>query len=122
MTRTTRLILVLSFGLVLVSFAPLVQADDPKSSTHESQTQAQEKSVIGDLKSIDSDAKKLVVTTSEGSDMEFMYDDRTEILGAGGTVEGLSAKTGTRVKVFYNEESGQNKATRIKVKDAQKDS
>jgi len=74
------------------------------------------------LKSIDSDAKKLVVTTSEGSDMEFMYDDRTEILGAGGTVEGLSAKTGTRVKVFYNEESGQNKATRIKVKDAQKDS
>ncbi|RPJ61112.1 MAG: hypothetical protein EHM23_08080 [Acidobacteria bacterium] len=122
MARTTRLFLVLSFSLVLVSFAPLVQADDPKSSTQESQTQAQEKSVIGDLKSIDSDAKKLVVTTSEGSDMEFMYDDRTEILGAGGTVEGLSAKTGTRVKVFYNEESGQNKATRIKVKDAQKDS
>jgi hypothetical protein len=77
---------------------------------------------MGSLKSIDSDAKKLVLTTSEGTDMEFSYDDRTEIVGAGGTIEGLSASTGTKVKVFYNEESGQNKATRIKVKDAQKDS
>jgi len=117
----TRLLLTLSFGLVLISFAPLVQADDPQSS-QQSQTQAQEKSAIGDLKSVDSTAKKLVLTTSEGTDMEFMYDDQTQIEGASGTVEGLSANTGTRVKVFYKEDNGQNKATRIKVKEGKKES
>jgi len=122
MTRTTRLLLILSFGLVLIVLSPLAQADDPKSSTQQSQTQDQEKSVMGDLKRIDSDAKKLIVTTSEGSDMEFLYDDQTEIVGAQGTIEGLAASTGTKVKVFYKEDNGQNKATRVKVKDAQKDS
>jgi len=118
----TRLLLTLSFGLVLISFAPLVQADDPQKSTEQSQTQTEGQSVIGDLKSIDTDAKKLVITASGGNDMEFLYDESTEIVGAGGTVEGLSASTGTRVKVFYKEEGGQNKATKVKVKDAMKDS
>lgn len=122
MTRMTRLLLVLSFGLVLISFAPLVQADDPQSSTTQSQTQGEVKTVMGDLKSVDSDAKKLVITTSEGNDMEFLFDERTEIIGAGGTIEGLSANSGTRVKVSYNEENGQNRATQVKVKDAKKDS
>jgi hypothetical protein len=107
--------------MVLI-IAPLVKADDQESSMPQSQTQAQEKSAIGDLKKVDSDAKTLVVTTSAGGDMEFLYDDHTEIVGAGGTVEGLSASTGTRVSVFYKEENGQNKATRIKVKHAKKES
>ncbi|MFB3906441.1 MAG: hypothetical protein ACE15E_23600 [Acidobacteriota bacterium] len=122
MTRMTRLLLILSFGLVLINFASLVQADDPKSSTSQSQTQGQEKSVMGDLKRIDSDAKKVVVTTSTGTDMEFLYDDSTQVVGAGGTIEGLSASTGTKVTVFYKEEGGQNKATKIQVKEAKKDS
>lgn len=120
MTRATRLLLTLSLGLVLVTAAPLVLADDPKAH---GQTEAQqEPSVIGELKSIDATAKMLVVTTSEGSDMEFWYNDSTEIEGAQGTVEGLSGSAGSKVKVSYKTEEGKNIATRIKVKDAKKDS
>ncbi len=121
MTRATRLLLTLSLGLVLASSAPLVLADDPKAHG-QTEAQQQEPSVIGELKSINADAKTLVVTTSEGSDMEFLYTESTEIVGAQGTVEGLSGSTGSKVKVFYKSEEGKNTATRIKVKDAMKDS
>jgi len=120
MTRATRLLLTLSLGFVLVASAPFLVADDPK--THTQTESQQEPSVVGELKSIDANAKTLVVTTSEGSDMEFLYTESTQIEGAQGSVEGLAGSAGSKVKVFYKTEEGKNTATRIKVKDAQKDS
>ncbi|RPI22151.1 MAG: hypothetical protein EHM61_22990 [Acidobacteria bacterium] len=120
MTKTTRVLLTLSLTLVLVSFTPFALGDDPKT---QSQTDTQqEPSVMGDLKSVDADTKTLVVTTSDGTDMQFAYNETTEIVGAQGTIEGLSANAGSKVKVFYKEEDGKKTATRIKVKDAKTDS
>jgi Cu/Ag efflux protein CusF len=116
MTKMAQLLLTVSFSLVLISFSPLVLGDDPKSKP-EGQTEAwQDQSATGELKSVDPDAMKLVITTSEGADMEFLYTENTEILGAQGNVEGLSASPGSKVKVFYKEENGSNTATKIKVK------
>ncbi len=120
MTRATRLLLTLSLGLVMVLWAPVLLADDPKDQA-QTETQ-QEPSVMGQLKSIDAAAKTLVVTTTDGSDMEFQYNESTQIEGAQGSVEGLSGSTGSHVKVSYKTEEGKNIATRIKVKESKKDS
>ncbi|HXK59782.1 MAG TPA: hypothetical protein PLP42_07780 [Acidobacteriota bacterium] len=118
MTRMTRLLLSLLFCLVLVG-TPLVLADDPQA---QGQTESQDTSVTGELKSVDVDAKTITVTTSEGTDMEFVYNDSTEIMGAQGTIEGLSANAGSKVKVSCKEEDGKNVATKVKVKEARTDS
>jgi len=73
-------------------------------------------SISGKLKSVDSDAKKVTITTAAGDDMEFTYNDQTTISGAEGTVEGLSGKSGADVTVSYKEDMGVKTATRIEVK------
>jgi len=73
-------------------------------------------SVDGKLKSVDADAKKLIITTAAGADMEFTYNDQTMIAGAEDTIEGLAGKSGADVTVSYKEDKDVKTATRIEVK------
>lgn len=72
----------------------------------------------GELTKVDSTAKTLSVKSSKGQEMEFRYNDQTQISGAEGGVEGLATKSGTPVKVHYDATS--KTATKIEIKQHQK--
>ncbi len=117
MQKVRRSFVVVCFAFVLVALTSAVLAQSaapPQGQTQESQVQ----SVSGKLKSVDSDAKKLTITTAAGGDMEFTYNDQTKISGAERTVEGLAGKSGADVTVSYKEDMGVKTATRIDVKAA----
>jgi hypothetical protein len=92
---------------VLVLFAGLIL-------TQPTLALAQEKAQIveGELAKVDAAAKTLSVKTSKG-DMEFRYNDQTQISGAEGGVEGLATQSGAPVKVHFDPAS--KTATKIEV-------
>ena len=92
---------------VLVLFAGLIL-------TQPTLALAQEKAQIaeGELVKVDAAAKTLSVKTAKG-EMEFRYNDQTQISGAEGGVEGLATQSGAPVKVHFDAAS--KTATRIEV-------
>ena len=92
---------------VLVLFAGLIVAQPVLA-------QGQEKASIvqGELSKVDPASKTLWVKTAEG-EMEFQYNDQTQISGAEGGAEGLATQSGAPVKVHFDAAS--KTATRIEV-------
>ncbi|MFB3905082.1 MAG: hypothetical protein ACE15E_16655 [Acidobacteriota bacterium] len=117
MKKITLLTALPLFVLLLLGFAPGGFAQDQQipQQSESQQQMSQEQSISGQLKSVDTDAKKIVVTTSDGTDMEFAYNDQTRCTGAQDTIEGLSTSSGSPVTVYYREENQQKLATRIDV-------
>lgn len=98
--------------LMLVGFAPAAFAQDTPN-TPSQEPSGLDLAVSGQLKSVDPDMKKLVITTEEGTDVEFSYDENTEYSGE--TIEGLATSSGSQVRVFFREENGVKIATKIEV-------
>jgi hypothetical protein len=92
---------------VLVLFAGLIVAQPVLA-------QGQEKASIvqGELSKVDPASKTLWVKTAEG-EMEFRYNDQTQISGAEGGAEGLATQSGAPVKVHFDAAS--KTATRIEI-------
>ncbi len=109
------------FVLLLMGFAPGGFAQDQQTPhQNDSQQMSQELSISGELKKVDPDAKQITVTTADGSDMQFVYNDETKCTGAQETIEGLSGSSGSKVTVYYRDENQQKIATRIDVQAAGK--
>jgi hypothetical protein len=74
--------------------------------------QGQEKASIVQLSKVDAASKTLWVKTDKG-EMEFKYNDQTQISGAEGGAEGLATQSGAPVKVHFDAAS--KTATKIEV-------
>ena len=116
-----------AYVLPLVALLFLVPAfgwDDQSTMSGEKTGEHQtELSMSGSLKSVDPDSKTLVISCSDAStgnttEAEFTYDESTTIMGAQSTIEGLSTSSGSQVTVYYKEDDGKKKATRIEVQAA----
>jgi hypothetical protein len=68
------------------------------------QPQAQSQPIQGDLVRVDADAKALTVKVADGSEVQFQYDDSTEISGAKGPA-GLATMKEGRVTVHFKEDA-----------------
>ena len=92
---------------VLVLFAGLILVQPALA-------QGQEKASIvqGELSKVDPASKTLWVKTDKG-EMEFKYNDQTQISGAEGGAEGLATQSGAPVKVDFD--AATKTATRIEV-------
>jgi len=86
-----------------------------------SQAPQAEKSFSGTLTKIDAQ-KKIITAKGTGNqpEMTFTYDDKTQVTGAEKTVQGLTGKSGTPLKVTYREQGPDRIATRIDVSEAKK--
>ena len=76
--------------------------------------------IQGDIVRVDADAKLLVVKPAEGADVEFTYNDSTEIVGAQEGAAGLATMKAGKVTVHYTE-AGEKKvktATKIEIQPA----
>lgn len=91
---------------VLVLFAGLILAQPALAQATEAQI------ATGELTKVDAAAKTLSVKTSTG-EMEFRYNDQTQIIGAEGGAEGLATQSGAPVKVHFDAAS--KTATKIEV-------
>lgn len=120
MKNVTRLFAVVCFACILAAFTSAVFSQDtsqtPSQQTPSQQQSGQVQSATGKLKSVDADAKKIVITSDTGSDMEFTYNDKTEVVGYEGRVEGLAGNAGADVTISYKDDMGAKTATRIDVK------
>jgi hypothetical protein len=95
---------------VLVLFAGLILTQPALAQEKAQQEKAQ--IVEGELAKVDAAAKTLSVKTAKG-DMEFRYNDQTQISGAEGGAEGLATQSGAPVRVHFDAAS--KTATRIEV-------
>ena len=75
----------------------------------------QEKAFQGTLVKVDTDAKTITAKDANNKEMMFTYTDNTEVTGSDKTIQGLSGKAGSKLKVTYRAERGANHATRIEV-------
>jgi hypothetical protein len=97
------------FLVLMVAFAAAVVAAPQAAS-------AEQKSVDGELVKVDAASKMLTIKNQEGQELQFAYDDSTQVEGQEGGVQGLASSTGTRLTVHYKEDSGKMHATRIQIK------
>jgi hypothetical protein len=96
--------------LLLFSLGNLLAADEEMAT-----------SLKGELVSVNPDTHSFIVKDSTGNNVEFTYNDKTEISGATETIEGLAGETGTSVTVYYREEANSKFATKVEVKAREKD-
>ena len=68
------------------------------------QPQSQSQPIQGDLVRVDADAKALTVKIADGTELQFLYDDSTEVSGAKGPA-GLATMKEGRVTVHFKEDA-----------------
>ena len=103
---------------VAISVAPVAAAQQPQRPPTEERAKSPEP-VTGEVVSINTETKTLVVKTTPDSDMKFSYSDETEIVGADKGAAGLATKTGSIVTVTYDVHGTANIALKIEVKPKQ---
>ena len=102
---------------LLASVAPgFAQETQPRQPQPQSQTQP----IQGDLVRVDADAKALTVKVADGTEVQFQYDDSTEVSGGKGAA-GLATMKEGRVTVHFKEDAKTKAklATRIIVEPGQ---
>ena len=101
--------------LALVVGVSPAYAQEPQPQPAPAQEQAaQPQPIQGDLVSVDADAKVLTVKVADGTEVQFQYNDSTDISGTQGAA-GLATMKEGRVTVHFTEdaESKAKIATRI---------
>ena len=73
------------------------------------------KSVEGMLLKVDAEMKTIDVRGPDDKEINFAYDEKTEVVGAQEGPQGLSLTLGTKVKVEFTEKAGINTASKIQV-------
>ena len=68
----------------------------------------------GELVSVDANAKTLSVRTDK-TDMQFVYNDRTEVTGAKEGAAGLASMKGSQVTVYFTQEGHSAIASKVEV-------
>jgi hypothetical protein len=97
--------------------SPMAAAQRPQPPPSEQRAQSTE--ITGEILSINTETKTLVVKTTPDSEMKFTYSDETEIVGADKGTEGLATKAGSIVTVSYDVHGTANIALKIEVKPKQ---
>jgi len=84
------------------------------SATFTAQTPA-EKTWNGQLVKIDTTAKLISAKGPDQKEMSFAYNDDTLVVSPDRTVQGLTGKAGSDLRITYREERGTNLAVRIEL-------
>jgi len=102
---------------------PPSQPGQPPSQPERAKPPAQAKSaqIQGELANVDAAAKTITVKVADGSEMQFSYNEKTEVTGAKDGAAGLATAKDSRVTVHFNDEAGAKTklATRIIVQPKQ---
>ena len=109
-----RLCIALTAACFLVTTAVAAQQPPQKSQQREEKKTLEP--VTGELLSVDTDSKTLVIRTTEDTEMKFSFSEDTEIVGAEKGAAGLATVSGATLTVTYQQHGTANVATKIEVK------
>jgi hypothetical protein len=104
-------------ALIAVVVAVLLVAISPVAKSQVA-APTSEKTFEGQLTKVDTSGKTISVTGTEDrqpKEMSFKYDDATQVVGGDKTVQGLTGKTGSDLKITYRVDRGTNQATKIEM-------
>jgi hypothetical protein len=87
----------------LAGVAPSFASQEPPRQPGQEQARAPQP-IQGDLVRVDADMKALTVKVADGTEVQFKYDDTTEISGAKGSA-GLATMKEGRVTVHFKEDA-----------------
>jgi Cu/Ag efflux protein CusF len=106
----------LLFVLAIFAIAPAVAAQEQTPpSKAPAQEQASAESITGDLVKVDAEAKTLTIKPATGGELEFKYDDKTEVTGAKEGAAGLATMKEGRVTVHFKEDAQTKARTATKI-------
>jgi hypothetical protein len=74
----------------------------------------------GELTKVDTSSKIITAKGADSKEMSFIYNESTVVVGGDKTVQGLTGKAGTDLRINYREERGNNLATRIEIMEERK--
>lgn len=107
----TRIALMIAAAAFVGSTAVALPLQQPPQEHQRAKTP---EPVTGELLSLNTETKTLVVKTAD-SEVKFSFTDATEILGADKGVSGLATTQGATVTVHYDVHGTANVATKIEV-------
>ncbi len=110
MRNVSKCLGVIAVLLAVASYGFAIQATPTPAPAQQA-----DKAFQGTLVKVDTDAKTLIAKDADNKEMLFAYTDKTEVVGSEKTVQGLAAKSGSKLKVTYRSERGVNNATRIEL-------
>jgi YD repeat-containing protein len=99
--------------LALVVGVSPAYAQEPQPAPAQPEA-AQAQSIQGDLVSVDAEAKVLTVKDAEGKEVQFAYNDSTDISGTQGAA-GLATMKEGRVTVHFTEDAETKKKTATRI-------
>ena len=102
----------------VIAVAPAAATQQPQQPPSEQRAKSPDP-VTGEIVSINTETKTLIVKTTPDSEMKFTFSEETEIVGADKGTEGLATKTGSIVTVTYDVHGTANIALKIEVKPKQ---
>jgi YD repeat-containing protein len=73
----------------------------------------------GELVQVDTDARTVSIRAEDGTQMQFSYNDQTQVSGAQSSIAGLAGERDAKVTVHYTEQAGVRTAQRIEVEAGQ---
>jgi hypothetical protein len=110
-----RLFVVLTTLVLTIGTASFAAAQPPPEPAAPPQQEQAELRAEGELLRVDTEAKTLTIRTSDGSEMEFSYNEATDVAGAQEETAGLATETGSHVTVYFEQQGNARIATRIEV-------
>ena len=110
--RTTNRIAAVVIAVALLAVVPTLASQEQQPAPRAPQAQT---SVTGDLVKVDAEAKLLIIKAADGGELEFKYDDKTEILGAKEGAAGLATMKEGRVTVHFKEDADTKARTATKI-------
>ena len=92
------------------------EAQQPSQNPQQREREKTLEPVTGELLSLDTDSKTLVLKTTGDVEMKFSFSEETEIVGAEKGASGLASVSGATLTVTYQQHGTANVATKIEVK------
>jgi hypothetical protein len=93
---------------------PAVQTPAPPIQTSPAAAQTPAP-IRGELVQVDSNAKTLTVMTAEGTKVQFLYTDKTEVSGAKEGIAGLASMKNAQVVVTFAEDAKAKSKTALRI-------
>jgi len=113
----------LAIAILVLGISGTAWGQDPQPEPAEPPQQEEEtldlKTFTGTLLEVNLEDETLTVQDVEGKEMTFAFDEETQVEGALGSVQGLSAQAGTQVTIEYEDGWLSDTAKRIQVMGAE---
>ena len=110
-------LLLAPLALALVTFPGSLWSGQASQEQKQAPVQANAtlQTAVGELSRVAPESNSFWLKTADGTEMQFKYNDATEVKGETDSTEGLANMSGNKVSVQFQKLAGENIAAQIEV-------